>query len=239
MVRARSVSSAVPRSPAMRQAPAEVSMFHSIETLLEIPLATADGETRAIRNFLFDDRSWLVRFLVVDVGKWLAPRQVVIPASAVDVPDWKGHIIRAHLTSAELLASPDAETIRPVSRQQQTAWAGHFGWGQGDPNWSGPSSADFPRREFNVGGEGNDPHLRRTGDLISYQVWAKNGYLGLLEGFFLEDASWHIGYLLTRTGDWVCEEKVVPSSSVAAISWGQRRVMLDCPSDSAHQQASF
>ena len=213
-------------------------MAHSLSTLLDIPLVTVGGERRAIRNFLFDDRSWLVRFLVVDAGRWFGHRLVVIPVTALDLPNWAEGAIHAHLTTRELVASPHADEVRPVSRQQQVAWERHFGWRDGDSSWRGPSTADFPRQEFSISSEDDDPHLRRTRDLISYQVWAKDGFLGLLEGFFLEDASWHIGYLLAKTGNWIHEEKIVASSRVRAISWGQRRVVLDLSADIAVQQPS-
>ncbi|MGB7171795.1 MAG: hypothetical protein WBD32_22510 [Acidobacteriaceae bacterium] len=62
---------------------------------------------------------------------------------------------------------------------------------------------------------------------MSYQVWAHSGYLGLLEDLFLEDLSWHIGSLLVKSGDWIYREKIVPSSSVVAISWGEGRVIVE------------
>lgn len=223
--------SAFPEGPSKGIAGKEESVFHGLRTLLQIPLVTADGRKSAIRNFLFDDRSWLIRFLLVDAGKWFAPHIVAVPTDAVNPPDWLQMTVTSRLTAAELLTSPDAETIRPVSQQKRLAWMRHFGWREHDLNWCAPSSLHLPCREFDGHTQGDDPHLRRTGDLISYQVWAKNGYLGLLEGFFLKDASWHIGYLLARTGDWIYGEKMIPSSNVISISWGQKRVVLDCPGD--------
>lgn len=224
--------------PAAKPTETEERVFHSLATVADLPLLTADGERRAIRTFLLDDRSWLIQYLVVDVGKWFAPRLVVLAADRVDLPDWNAKIIRAHLTADELLACPDAETVKPVSRQQQLAWNRHFGWPDDSRHWSGPSSKDSPWREFQVTGP-DDPHLRRSQDLISYQIWGTNGYLGLLEDFFLEDASWHIGYLLVRAGDWIYREKMVSTSNVVAISWGQHRVVLDCAIDAAQEQLSM
>lgn len=197
-------------------------MFHSLGTLLEFPLVTTDGEKRPIRSFLFDDRSWTIRHLTVDAGKWYAPREVVIPASAVDAPDWKSRVVPARLNLEELLASPESDTIRPVARQQQLAWNRAFGWPDRDPYWCAPAA---PGMEFTVEGE-DDPHLRRTDDLASYEIWGKDGRLGMLEGFFLKDGSWHIEYLLIRSGEWTFREKVVPTLQVSSISWGQHRLTI-------------
>jgi hypothetical protein len=52
-------------------------VFHSLAVTLEMPLLSADGEKYAIRNILFDDQSWCIRFLVVDAGKWLSPHPLL------------------------------------------------------------------------------------------------------------------------------------------------------------------
>lgn len=197
-------------------------MFHSLAMLQEFPLVTTDGEKRPIRSFLFDDRSWTIHYLNVDAGRWYAPRPVVIPASAVEVPDWSQRKVPARLSLEQLLASPEADTIRPVARQQQLAWNRAFGWPDRDSYWCGPAA---PGMEFRLEGRG-DPHLRRTDDLASYEIWGAQGRLGVLEGFFLKDGSWHIEYLLIRSGEWTFREKVVPTLQVSSISWGRHRVTV-------------
>lgn len=211
-------------------------VFHSLATLLEFPLVTSDGERRPIRSFLFDDRSWLIRYLIVDAGRWYAPRRVVIPASEVEVPDWNNKIVPARMTRDQLLSSPDLDSVRPVSRQQQLAWNREFGWPDRDPYWCGPAAAG---RQFRIQGK-DDPHLRRTTDLATYEIWGKDGCLGILEGFFLRVGSWRIDYLLIRSGQWTFREKVVPTLQVVSISWAQHRVeVADRPRDasSADSQA--
>jgi hypothetical protein len=38
-----------------------------------------DGTIGTVSDFLFDDDSWLVRWLVVDTGTWLSGRKVLLP----------------------------------------------------------------------------------------------------------------------------------------------------------------
>lgn len=199
--------------------------FHSLATLSGFPLVTADGEKRPIRNFLFDDRSWTMEYLVVDAGSWRSPRPVVVVTSAVDLPDWKGKCVRSGLTGDQLANSPPAETVRPVSRQQELAWSRHFGWPENDPYWRGPTG-DAAHLAF-AGAAGDDPHLRRTEDLRSYEVSGPDGLAGQLEGYLLEDGSWHIGYLLVRTAEWTYGERLVATADVQRISWAERRVVIE------------
>ena len=58
-------------------APLGRTMFHDLETLIESSVIATDGEMGSVRNFLFDEQSWTIRYLVVDVGNWLKRRAVV------------------------------------------------------------------------------------------------------------------------------------------------------------------
>ncbi|MGA7524090.1 MAG: hypothetical protein WBW84_16680 [Acidobacteriaceae bacterium] len=130
------------------------------------------------------------------------------------------------MTLDELSCGPGAETVRPISRQQQLTYDSWF-------------PAAFPRREFCEKDGQDDPHLRSSTDLISCRVWNSSRYMGLLEDFFLEDHSWHISSLLIKMGDWVYHEKCVPSSKAVAISWGNGRVRVDTmqiPADSVGEK---
>jgi hypothetical protein len=46
-------------------------------------IAASDGHLGTVSDFLFDDVSWLVRWLVVDTGNWLSGRKVLLPAMAL------------------------------------------------------------------------------------------------------------------------------------------------------------
>ena len=46
-------------------------------------IKASDGQIGTVSDFLFDDASWLVRWLVVDTGNWLSGRKVLLPP-----PSW-------------------------------------------------------------------------------------------------------------------------------------------------------
>jgi hypothetical protein len=73
-----------------------------------------------------------------------------------------------------------------------------------------------------------DPHLRSAEDVVGYQVWAKDDAIGRLENFIVDEASWHIGYLDVKTGDWLhCSSILVSTRWVRSVSWADHRVTLD------------
>ena len=53
-----------------------------------------DGEIGKVHSFLFDDDNWTIRYLVVDTGRWLPGRKVLIAPTALGRPDWQGRVFR-------------------------------------------------------------------------------------------------------------------------------------------------
>ena len=48
-----------------------------------------DGRLGTVSDFLFEDTSWVIRWLVVDTGHWLSGRKVLLPPSWSN-PMWGG-----------------------------------------------------------------------------------------------------------------------------------------------------
>ena len=204
-------------------------MFRSLGDLMGASMIATDGGIGRICNFLFDDESWKIRYCVVDVGHWLARREVLISVSAIDQPDWKTKTLRARLTKEQLRNGPDVDSKKPVSRQQEIAMREYFGW---PAYWDTVVDKVFPPNLIPAGREfpvhtAEDNHLRSWEDVIGYEVWASDGVVGCLESFVVDEAVWHIGYLDVKTGDWLQSRSVlVPTSWVKSISWADHRVNL-------------
>jgi hypothetical protein len=202
-------------------------MLQDLESLVGASVVATDGEIGHISDFLFDDRSWDIRYLVVDVRSWLSRREVVIAISAIEPPDWDKKIFRVRMTKEEASQSPDVDIEQPVARQQEVAMERYFGrFSYWVSNQMVPSSALPSGTDYIAGGE-EESHLRNTWHLAGYRVWATDDPMGRLHGFILCSSSWHISYLIVRAGDWLFSHTVlVPTRWVESISWAERRVNL-------------
>ena len=58
-------------------------MLFAVTGLHRCPVVAVDGRVGAVKDFLFDDQSWKLRWMVVDTGHWLPGRQVLIHPSAI------------------------------------------------------------------------------------------------------------------------------------------------------------
>jgi hypothetical protein len=207
-------------------------MFFILDDLIDSQVIATDGEIGKVRNFFFDDQSWTIRYLVVDVGSWLSRRDVLISVTAIDQPDWQKKIFRVRLTKEQVRHGPDVDSKRPVSRQQEIAMREHFGWPAALEHVNAIASLEFPPASFPVGREfpvpgGEDPHLRSFSDIDGYEVWSHYSAMGRLESFVVDEASWHLRFLDVKMGDWLHRRSMlVPTSYVAKISWANHRVNL-------------
>ena len=57
-------------------------MLRSVKQLYGDKLAASDGEIGQVKDFYFDDQSWVVRYLVADTVSWLSGRKVLISPHA-------------------------------------------------------------------------------------------------------------------------------------------------------------
>ena len=122
-------------------------MLRNASAIKGYAIAATDGRLGTVSDFLFDDASWLVRWLVVDTGKWLSGRKVLLPPSVLGHIDPNGNEFAVSLTMQQVKDSPDIDTERPVSRQIETNIYDFYGW---SPYWGGTG--------FLMGGYGGYGH---------------------------------------------------------------------------------
>ena len=207
-------------------------------------ISASDGRIGTVSDFLFDDASWRVRWLVVDTGHWLTGRKVLLPPSVLGHPDVDGREFAVRLTKQQIKDSPEIDGDRPVSRQMESHVYDYYGWypywgtgiymgGSGilDDSMTGRSSLDEWRREEHVTDarqtEG-DPHLRSIEAVTGYHIHATDGAIGHIEDFLLGDTDWSIHYLIVDTKNWWPGKLVLIAPRLAQeINWTHRRVTLD------------
>lgn len=208
-------------------------------------ITASDGSLGTVSDFLFDDASWRVRWLVVDTGNWLSGRKVLLPPSALARPDPKNREFSVKLTMQQIKDSPQIDADRSVSRQMETQVYDYYGW---SPYWGSG---------FNMGGYGympaamvtapylgamreedaladaqrnrDDPHLRSIAAITGYHIHATDGEIGHVEDFLIEDADWSVRYLVVDTKNWWPAKKVLISPwSAADIDWTDKLVNINC-----------
>ena len=95
-------------------------MLRSLHVMLDYGLAATDGELGRVKDFLFDDESWIVHYLVAETGDKADRRKVLIVPFALGLPEWESKRISVRLTRDQVLKSPPVEADMPISLQHKS-----------------------------------------------------------------------------------------------------------------------
>ncbi|MDQ2950566.1 MAG: PRC-barrel domain-containing protein [Acidobacteriota bacterium] len=185
-------------------------MLRKAKDLSGYKLDASDGEIGKVKEFYFDDQSWTIRYLIADTSDWLSGRQVLISPYALDPALTDDRVIPVKLTRKQIENSPSLDSDRPVSRQKEYDYYSYYGW----PEYWGQKSDDL--------------HLRSTSDVTGRDIEAKDGGIGHVEDFVIDDETWAIRYLIVDTTNWWPGKKVLISTRwIERISWEESRVFLN------------
>jgi sporulation protein YlmC with PRC-barrel domain len=220
---------------------ATASRLRPLKELQSYTIGATDGDIGAIKDVYFDDQSWTARYLVVDTGRWLPGREVLIPPRAIQQIDADGRRLTTNLTRQQVKDSPPIETDRPVSRPYEMElhgyygypyyWAGPYRWGLTPLGYGAPYPVGSP-----LAGESMpstvaeelaareraeaDPHLRSARDVRGHRIKATDGELGHVEDFWLEEDSFAIRYLIVDPTSWWPGPHVLISTEwITAVNW--------------------
>ena len=58
-------------------------MLRSIEDLEGFTVRATDGVIGRVKDFYFDDQSWVVRYAIVEMGSWFSSRKVLVSLIAM------------------------------------------------------------------------------------------------------------------------------------------------------------
>ncbi len=219
-------------------------MLRNLKNMAGLTIQALDGNIGSIDEFYFDDEKWTIRYIIVNTGGWLMGRRVLISPVSVRNIDWSAKTLSVHLTMDQVEASPDIDTEKPVSRQQEEALSQHYGW---IPYWnfgsySGPPGfgtgmlypgVPYPENEQLEGvpatvSDRRNATLRSTSDVMGYHVEAGHGRIGHIDDLIFDDESWTIRYFVIDTREWLRGKKVLIAPIwVNRIRWPNRAVQVD------------
>ena len=221
-------------------------MLNKAGTLTGYKLDSLDREIGKVKEFYFDDQHWTIRYLVADTGNWLTGRQVLISPYALGAVIAEEHHITVDLTKEQIENSPSLDRDKPVSRQFEQAYYGHYGWPM---YWDGPYRwGPYPFivrdrekwRDFAQGEKAWDPHLRSTYSVSGHHIQALDGEMGHVKDFIIDDETWAIRYLVIDTHNWWPGKKVLISPQwIESVSWGERMVFVNLSRDAIKQAPPF
>jgi hypothetical protein len=160
-------------------------------------IVARDGAIGFIVDVYFDDRNWKVRYLVLDTGRPMPRRQVLVSPSYVEPAD--DERIHVRLSRKEVERCPELDEDRPVFLQHDMA------------------SVTAP----------GDPHLRSGEVVMGFAVYGPPGRAGHLKDILFDSDDWNVKSLVVDTGVWLPGKRsLVAPGDVEGLDWIERAVEL-------------
>ena len=198
-------------------------MFQNIKQLYGKKLGATDGEIGHVKDFYFDDKTWVIRYLVADTDPWLPGRQVLLsPHAFGDLafgkPGAGTGTLLVNLTRKQIENSPPIDSDLPVSRQYEEEYYRYYGlpayWMEN--GITGPvvmpvvAQPSLPAEQTRPGNhQRDDHHLRSTKALIGYAIQTTDGPMGTVASFMMHPRSWAIRELVVETGHWYSGKEIL------------------------------
>ena len=94
--------------------------LRSSEKVSGYDIQASDESIGHVVDFIFDDESWTIRYLVIDTRNWWpGGRKVLIATHWVDGIDWATRTVRVALTRAQVKLSPPYEDVAAIGRDYE------------------------------------------------------------------------------------------------------------------------
>ncbi len=217
-------------------------MIRSAKGLHKFEIIATDGQIGTVSDFLFDDERWAIRYAVVDTGRWLPGRKVLISPLSISRTDWNEQRLLLSISLEQVKASPGIDLHQPVSRRREQEYFDHFGypyyWGHAGL-WGAqavpmmPTAGELAARhaasleaERQAASQG-DAHLRSVAEVTGYTIRAVDGDIGHVEDVLFDDLDWAVRYLVVDTSNWWFGKHVVVAPEwISEVSWPDRAVSV-------------
>ncbi len=181
-------------------------MFISIKSIGAYSVHCTDGELGVLEAFHFDDRTWSIRYLVININSLLNPKRVLLLPTAAYELSWSDHSIKVNLNKKQVMNATPYSADLPVSVQHELLDRKNFHTLYLSDPWSGSvlpmwfPNTDKAGELVEVIG---DEDLRCTSMTIGYKVMASDKQAGKVVDMILDDHEWKIKYLVVDTNGFL------------------------------------
>lgn len=123
---------ATERSPLTGPEPGIVGTFfnlqhlHGTDEVTGYTIHATDGEIGHLVDFIFDDESWIVRYLVVDTGSWWPGRKVLLSPDWIESMNWYDKKVFVSVTCESTKTVPDYDPLTLPDRAYEEKVFDHY-----------------------------------------------------------------------------------------------------------------
>jgi hypothetical protein len=100
--------------------------LRSIKEITEYYVHATDGDIGHVEEFLIEDGSWTIRYLVVDTRNWWPGRMVLVSPEWTEEINWEEQHIHIRQSREQIRTSPEYDPSASVDRAYEERLHGHY-----------------------------------------------------------------------------------------------------------------
>jgi hypothetical protein len=114
-------------------------ILHSARSVEGYGIKASDGELGHVEDFLIDEESWAIRYLLVDPRNWWPGPHVLIAADWIGEVDWNAGTVSVHMSREKVQNAPEWRPEDRIDRDYERRLHGYYGrpgyWDQPPDRW--------------------------------------------------------------------------------------------------------
>ena len=236
-------------------------MIHVLSDLDNFAIDANDGKVGKVTDFYFDDRRWVIRYLVVDIGSALKSHKVLLSPARIKHLNKEEKTITVDMSLNEIANSPCIDTRHALPSHYEIDYLSYHGYAfNWDRNSQKPVSIDDETSAIfdetlgqksasaqdvlvsidSVRRMYGDRHLRSYQEIIGYCIQANDGDIGYLKSVLIDDDTWNIKCCIVKTSNWWFGHHVfITPQAIRDISWGSTKIYVDMTQQQVKEAPSF
>jgi hypothetical protein len=89
-------------------------------------IQAADGEIGHVEDFIVDDETWAIRYLIIDTRNWWPGKKVLISPKWIERVSWSESKVFVNLLRETIKQSPEYTEESPLTRDYETKLHRHY-----------------------------------------------------------------------------------------------------------------
>lgn len=100
--------------------------LRSINEVTQYHIHATDGEIGHVEDFIVDDETWTIRFLVINTRNWWPGKKVLVSPLWIERVSWGESQVFVNLTREAIKASPEYTEETSITRDYEAGLFGHY-----------------------------------------------------------------------------------------------------------------
>jgi len=104
-----------------------ITMKRSVKHVIGYKIGATDGDVGTVKNFLFEDSTWTIRYLVVNTHNWWPGKRILVPPQWIKRLSWGESKVYVDLDRESIKSAPRYESSSLITREFEQGLYGHYG----------------------------------------------------------------------------------------------------------------